>query len=112
MSASSILTLSLAILAEVVGTAALKASDGFTRPGPAAVTVLSYAAAFYCMSLTMRSLPVGVIYAIWSGAGIVLISLAGWALFGERLDLAAIVGIGLIVAGVLVLNLLSGSVRH
>lgn len=112
MSGSALLTLSLAILAEVVGTAALKASDGFTRPLPALVTVVSYGAAFYCMALAMRFMPVGVIYAIWSGVGIVLISLAGWAIFGERLDAPAVVGIGLIVAGVLVLNLLSGSVRH
>lgn len=111
MSAANLLTLALAILFEVVATSALKASDGFTRLWPSLVTVLGYGAAFYCMALTMRAVPVGIIYAIWSGVGIVLISAAGWLLFGERLDAPAILGIALIVAGVLVLNLMSGSVR-
>lgn len=112
MSLASALTLALAILAEVIGTAALKASDGFTRLWPSLATVLGYGVAFYCMALTMRSLPVGIIYAIWSGAGIVLISGVAWAVYGERLDAAALAGIGLIVAGVLVINLMSGTVRH
>ena len=111
MTAFSLITLSLAILAEVVATSALKASDGFTRIWPSIVTVIGYAAAFYCMSLTMRAVPVGVIYAIWSGVGIVLISAAGWIIYGDRLDLPALIGIGLILAGVLVINLLSATVR-
>lgn len=112
MSLASALTLALAILAEVIGTAALKASDGFTRLWPSLATVLGYGVAFYCMALTMRSLPVGIIYAIWSGAGIVLISAVGWIVYGEKLDGPAGVGIALIVAGVLVINLLSETVRH
>ncbi len=112
MSPASILLLSLAILFEVGGTTALKASDGFTRAWPSLLTVLGYGGAFYFMSLTMRSVPVGIIYAVWSGVGIVLISCIGWLVYGERLDGPALLGIGLIVAGVLVLNGFSGSVRH
>jgi len=111
LSPTILLTLALAIVAEVVATSALKASDGFTRLWPSLVTVAGYGAAFYCLALTMRSVPVGIIYALWSGVGIVLISGVGWLVFGERLDGPAILGIALIVAGVLVLNLLSGSVR-
>lgn len=111
MSVASALTLALAIVAEVIGTAALKASDGFTRLWPSVATVLGYGLAFYCMALAMRTLPVGIIYAIWSGAGIVLISAFGWVVYGEKLDAAGAIGIGLIVAGVLVINLLSGTVR-
>jgi small multidrug resistance pump len=111
MSSTSLALLGLAILAEVAATLALKASGGFARAVPAAASLLGYAVAFYCMSLAMRTVPVGVIYAIWSGIGIVLIALASWFLNGERLDAPAIAGIGLILAGVLVINLLSGSVR-
>lgn len=111
MSLVNALTLALAILAEVVATTALKASDSFTRPWPSLLTVAGYAVAFYCMALTLRSVPVGIVYAIWSGVGIVLIAAVGWWLYGERLDAPAIVGMGLIVAGVLVLNLLSRTVR-
>lgn len=99
------LLLTGAILAEVVGTTALKASEGFTRLGPSAIVVLGYALAFYLLSLTLRSIPVGVAYAIWSGLGTVLIALAGWWLFGQRLDSPALIGIALIVTGVLVMNL-------
>lgn len=99
--------LTLAILAEVVATSSLKASDGLSRPLPTAIVVIGYATAFYFLSLALRSVPVGLAYAIWSGAGIVLVSLAGWALFGQRIDLAGAIGITLILAGVLVLNLFS-----
>jgi small multidrug resistance pump len=112
MSPSTLLVLALAILSEVVATSALKASDGFTRLWPSVLTALGYGVSFYCLSLTLRVLPVGIVYGIWSGIGIVLISAAGWAFFGEKLDLAAIVGLALIVAGVLVVNLLSETVRH
>ena len=112
VSGSNILTLALAILAEVAATSALKASDSFTRLWPSLLTVAGYALAFYCMALTLREVPVGVVYAIWSGAGIVLIAAIGWAVFGERLDAAAIVGMALIVAGVLVINLMSEAVRR
>ena len=104
--------LAIAIVAEVIATSALKASDGFSRPGPAAVVVIGYGVAFYLLSLTLQSIPVGVTYAIWSGVGIVLITLVAWLLYGQSLDAAAIVGLGLIVAGVAVLNLFSKSVAH
>lgn len=106
------LLLTLAIVLEVIGTSALKVSDGFTRPGPSLVVAASYGGAFYLLALVLRSIPVGIAYAIWSGIGIVLICLIGWLLFGQKLDLPAIVGIGLIVAGVLVINLVSKSVVH
>ena len=112
MRLSTLLLLALAIVSEVVATSALKASDGFTRLWPSLVMAVGYAVSFYCMSLAVRALPVGIVYAIWSGVGIVLISAAGWAIFGEKLDLPAIVGLALIVAGVLVVNLLSETVRH
>lgn len=103
------LLLAGAIVAEVLGTTALKASEGFTRLGPSAIVVLGYALAFYLLSLTLRSIPVGVAYAIWSGLGTVLIALAGWWLFGQRLDSPALIGMALIVAGVLVMNLGGGA---
>ena len=101
------LILFIAIVAEVIGTSALKASAGFTRLWPSIVVVAGYATAFYCLSLTLKTIPVGVAYAIWSGAGIVLISTAAWLLYGQKLDAAAIIGMGLIVTGVLVIQLLS-----
>jgi len=104
--------LALAILSETVATTALKASAGFTRPLPAVVVVLGYGVAFYCLSLTLRSIPLGVAYAVWSGVGIVLITAAGWLLYGQKLDAAALAGIGLIVAGVLVMNLFSKTAGH
>lgn len=102
----------LAIAAEVVATSALKASESFTRIGPSVIVVLGYGAAFYLLSLTFRTMPVGVVYAIWSGVGIVLISLVGWVAFRQHLDAAALVGIALILAGVAVINLLSKSLPH
>ena len=104
--------LALCILAEVAATTALKASEGFTRLLPSAITIVGYGTAFYCLSLVMRTMPVGVVYAIWSGVGIMLISVAGWALFGQKLDAAAVTGIGFIIAGVLIINLLSNSAVH
>ena len=104
--------LGLAILAEVLGTTALQASDGFTRLLPSAVTVVAYAVSFYLLSLTLKTIPIGIAYAIWSGVGIVLISTIGWLHYGQRLDLPALLGLGLIVAGVLVVNLFSKSVSH
>ncbi|GAA3907386.1 multidrug efflux SMR transporter [Halomonas cibimaris] len=97
----------LAIVAEVVATSALKASAGFTRPVPSAVVVLGYGLAFYLLSLVLRTLPVGVAYAIWAGLGIVLVTLVGVVAFGERPDVPAVVGISLIVAGVVVLQVFS-----
>ena len=101
------LYLALAIGAEVIATSALKSAAGFTRLLPSIVVVLGYGAAFYFLSLTLKTIPVGVAYAIWSGAGIVLISTAAWLLYGQKLDAAAIIGMGLIVSGVLVIQLLS-----
>jgi small multidrug resistance pump len=106
------LILAIAIVSEVIATSALKASDGFTRLLPSVVVVVGYGIAFYCLALVLRTLPVGVVYAIWSGVGVALIALVGWLLYGQALDLAAIVGIGLIVAGVAVLNVFSKTVAH
>lgn len=103
--------LAIAIVSEVVATSALKATEGFTRWGPSLLVVAGYASAFYFLSLTLRSIPLGVAYAVWSGVGVALISLAGWVLYQQTLDFAALVGIGLIVAGVAVLNLFSKSVH-
>lgn len=103
------LTLSLAILAEVIATSALKLSDGFSRLWPSVVVVAGYAIAFFLLALTLKRMPVGIAYAVWSGAGTVLITLVGLVAFRQRLDVAGVVGIALIVAGVLVLNLLSRS---
>lgn len=104
--------LGLAIAAEVVGTSALKASEGFSKLWPSAIVFVSYGAAFYLLSLTLRTIPVGIAYAVWSGVGVVLIALIGWLVFGQKLDAAGMLGMGLIVAGVLVLNLLSKSSAH
>lgn len=106
------LYLAIAIVCEVVATSALKATEGFTRWQPSAMVVLGYGLAFFFLSLTLRSIPVGIAYAIWAGAGVVLVSIAGWLLYQQALDLAAILGIGLIVAGVLVINLFSKVVVH
>ncbi|GKS86263.1 QacE family quaternary ammonium compound efflux SMR transporter [Acidovorax sp. SUPP2522] len=108
----SYLILGLAIALEVVGTTALKASDGFTRLVPSLITGVAYAASFYALSLALKTIPVGVAYAIWSGVGIVLISVVGWVVFRQRLDAPAMVGLGLIIAGVLVVNLFSKSTGH
>lgn len=106
------LLLGLAIVAEVISTSALKASDGFTRLGPALIVVVGYAVSFYCLSLVLRSIPVGVAYAVWSGLGIVLITLVAYVVYHQTIDLAGLIGMGLIVAGVLVLNLFSKSAPH
>lgn len=103
------LYLIVAIAGEVVGTTALKASDGFTRFGPAVIVVIGYAIAFYFLALVLRTIPLGVTYAIWSGLGVALVTLIGWLVYGQRLDGAAMLGIGLIVAGVVVLNVWSGA---
>jgi len=102
----------VAVAGEVIATSALKSSAGFTKLGPSAIVVAGYGVAFYFLSLTLDVIPVGISYALWSGIGIVFISLIGWILFGQRLDLPAMVGIGLIVAGVAVINLLSESSSH
>ncbi|WP_226467798.1 DMT family transporter [Luteimonas panaciterrae] len=109
---SGYLYLAAAIVAEVVATSALKSSEGFTRLGPSAVVVIGYGIAFWCLSMVLRTVPIGVAYAIWSGVGIALIALIGWIVFKQSLDLAALVGIGLIVTGVVVLQVFSKSSAH
>ncbi|MBN15638.1 SMR family transporter [Pelagibacterium nitratireducens] len=96
-----------AIVAEVIGTSALKAADGFTNLVPSIIVVVGYMAAFYFLSLTLRTLPVGIAYAIWAGLGIVLISIVGWVVFRQALDLPAVIGMGLIIAGVVIINAFS-----
>lgn len=108
----SYLYLALAIISEVIGTSSLKASKEFTRLVPSLITLVAFVSAFYFLSLTLRTIPVGIAYAIWSGVGIVLISLIALVLFGQHLDAPAIIGMALIVAGVLVINLFSKSAAH
>lgn len=106
------LYLSIAIVAEVAATTALKASDSFTRPVPLLIMAAGYTIAFYFLALTLTAIPVGVAYAIWSGLGIVLISAIGLLLFRQTLDGPALVGIALIVAGVAVINIFSKTATH
>lgn|SRR5690554_366230 len=104
--------LSVAIMAEVIATSSLKASAEFTKFWPSVIVVVGYAIAFYFLSLTLRSIPVGIAYAVWSGLGVVLVSIVGWWLYNQTLDLASLIGIGLIIAGVLVINLFSSASAH
>ena len=101
------LYLGIAIVAEVIGTSALKYSESFSRLWPSVVVVVSYAIAFYMLTLTLRSIPIGVVYAVWSGVGIVLLALIGTFFFKQHLDTPAVIGIGMILAGGLVINLFS-----
>jgi len=104
--------LSVAIVAEVIGTSALKASGEFTKLWPSLIVVLGYGIAFYLLSLVLKTIPIGVAYAIWSGVGIVLIAVVGALFFKQVPDTPAIVGMGLIVSGVVVMNLFSKTVGH
>ncbi|WP_367025330.1 SMR family transporter [Methylococcus sp. ANG] len=104
--------LMIAIIGEVIGTSALKSTEGFTRFWPSATVIVGYAVAFYFLSLTVDKIPVGISYAIWSALGIVLVSLIAWILHGQALDRPAIAGMGLIIAGVLVCTLWSKSATH
>ncbi|WP_029523807.1 SMR family transporter [Polaromonas glacialis] len=106
------LALGIAIVAEVIATTALKASDSFTRLLPSALAVAGYAIAFYFLSITLRSVPTGIAYAIWSGLGIVLITMASFFIYRQTLDLPGLLGMGLIIAGVVVLNVFSKSATH
>lgn len=101
-----------AIVLEVIGTTALQMSQQFTRLWPTVILIACYSGAFYALSITLRVIPVGIAYAIWSALGIVLISVVGFVLFRQKLDLPAIIGLGLIIAGVLVVNLFSKSISH
>ena len=102
----------IAILAEVVATSSLKASEGFSKLIPSVIVVIGYGLSFFFLSLTLRAIPVGVVYAIWSGIGIVLITTVAWFLFKQALDMPALIGMGLIVAGVAVINLFSKTAGH
>jgi small multidrug resistance pump len=104
--------LAVAIFAEVIATTALRAAQGFTVLVPSLVSIIGYVVAFYFLSLTLKTMPVGVAYAIWSGVGIVIVSLAGWLIYKQVLDLPAIAGMGMIMAGVIVINLFSKSAVH
>jgi len=106
------LYLAVAIVAETVATTALKSAESFTRLWPSVITVAGYAISFYLLSLTLKVLPVGIVYAVWSGVGIVLISVLGWLVHKQTLDLPALVGIALILAGVVIINGFSDSVAH
>ena len=106
------LFLLVAIVSEVIATSALKSSEGFSRLWPSVIVVVGYGIAFYCLALTLRVIPMGVVYAIWSGIGIVLITLVGWFLFDQKLDLPSVLGIGLIAAGVVVMNVFSKTMGH
>lgn len=108
----SYLYLGIAIIAEVIATTFLKQSNGFTRLFPTIAMAVGYAVAFYCLSLALRHIPTGMAYAIWSGVGIVLIAAIAWIAQGQKLDNAALLGMGLILMGVLVMNLFSGSAGH
>ncbi|HSH54175.1 MAG TPA: SMR family transporter [Methylotenera sp.] len=106
------LALAIAIVGEVTATTALKASNEFTKLWPSLIVVAGYGLAFYFMAISLRVLPVGIMYAIWAGLGIVLISIIGWFVYKQTLDAPALIGMGLIVAGVVVINVFSKSVSH
>ncbi|MDB5779168.1 MAG: small Multidrug Resistance family protein [Polaromonas sp.] len=106
------LALGIAIVAEVIATTALKASDSFTRPLPTLVALAGYGIAFYCLTITLRTMPTGIAYAIWSGLGIVLITVISFVVLRQTIDLPGLLGMGLIIAGVVVLNVFSKSAGH
>ena len=106
------LFLAVAIFGEVVATSALKSSNGFTKLVPSIVVVVGYGFALYFLSLALKSIPVGIAYAVWAGLGIVLVAAIAWVLYGQKLDFWALVGMGLIISGVAVLNLLSNASAH
>jgi small multidrug resistance pump len=106
------LYLTIAIFAEVIATSTLKSTENFTRLWPSTIVVAGYGVAFYFLTLTLRTIPVGITYAIWSGVGIVLVALFSWLYYKETLDLPAIIGMALIIAGVIVMNVFSKSISH
>jgi small multidrug resistance pump len=101
-----------AIIAETIGTTALQASQQFTRLWPSVIVVIAYGVSFYLLALALRYMPVGVVYAMWSGLGIVMIAAIGYLVFGQRLDLPAVIGIGMILCGILVIHLFSQTAPH
>ena len=106
------LYLVIAVAAETIGTTALQASNQFTRFWPSVLVVLAYAVAFYFLGVVLKYIPVGIAYAIWSGLGIVLIALIGFAVFGQRLDLPALLGLGMIISGIVVIQIFSNAATH
>jgi small multidrug resistance pump len=106
------LYLAIAIVAEVLATSALKAAEGFSRLWPSVVVVAGYCLAFFLLSLSLKTIPVGIAYAIWSGVGIVIVSAAGWLIYGQSLDAPALIGTSMILGGVLVIHLFSKSAAH
>ncbi|MFQ1702659.1 DMT family transporter [Loktanella agnita] len=102
----------IAIITETIGTTALQASAQFTRFWPSVLCVITYAASFYLLALALKVMPVGILYAIWSGLGIVLIALIGYIVFGQKLDMPAVLGIALILVGILVIHLFSNAATH
>ncbi len=106
------LTLIVAIIFEVIGTAALKSSEGVTRLIPSIIMVVSYGAAIVLLSLVLKTIPMGIGYGLWSGVGIILITLVGWFFYQQQLDLAALIGIGFICVGVVIIQVFSKSVTH
>ncbi len=106
------LFLLIAIVSEVAGTTALKATEGFTRFWPSLITIIAYCVAFYFLSLTVKTIPVGIAYAIWAALGIVLITAIAWLVYDQAMDIPAIIGLALIIAGVLVINIFSKTLAH
>ena len=106
------LYLAIAVAFETIGTSAMQASQQFTRLWPSVLVIVGYAISFYFMALTLRYMPVGIVYALWSSLGIILIALIGYAVFGQKLDLPAIAGLGLIIAGIVVIQLFSNATAH
>lgn len=104
--------LTIAIMFEVVATSALKLTNGFTNLLPSLVAVTGYALAFYFLSLPLRTMPVGIVYALWSGVGIVLVTAIGWVWFRQALDVPALIGMGFIMVGVVIINLFSKTLAH
>ncbi|HGY9570235.1 TPA: multidrug efflux SMR transporter [Vibrio harveyi] len=107
-----LVALSIAIVCEVIATSSIPKTEQFTKLMPSTVVIIGYGIAFFLLSVTVKSMPVGLVYAIWSGAGVVLVAAVGYFLYGQKLDLAAIVGIGFILTGVMIVNLLSKTVGH
>ncbi|WP_010138627.1 SMR family transporter [Oceanicola sp. S124] len=106
------LTLIIAVVLETIGTSALTASQQFSRLLPSVLTLVAYAASFYFLSLTLRHMPVGVVYALWSGLGIVLIAVIGYLVFGQKLDLPAVIGMLMIGGGIAVIQIFSNTTPH
>jgi small multidrug resistance pump len=104
--------LAISIVSEVIATSALKASDGFTKLAPSITVVIGYAVAFHFLALTLKTIPIGVAYAIWAGAGVSLVAVVGWVVFGQKLDAPAIIGMAMIIGGVIVLQVFSKVSGH